>query len=659
MNAAETYLKAKEIFHSVLDQPLEFRPALVSAACQGDRQLQQAVESLLQTDFTSGEQFEELLRQQIAYNATACLAISQSLTNPNDLIGQVLKERYEIKEWWQTGGMGWVYLGQDRFASTTATATVVIKVLQPSSLLPWALSHFRQEAQALRRLNHPGVVNLLDEGVTAQGLTFLVMEFIDGLPLANELVSGKRLAGGLPRAARLIRQLSEAIAAAHDKGIYHRDLSPHNVLLQHCNTSWETVKVIDFGIATVKQLYDEKTKFTMSVSGKPAYMAPEQLDGQPGKESDIYALGVIAYQMLTGCTPFQPDPHKGEGFIQLKAFFGKLQREEIQIPNPHDYNPLVSPRAGKVVLRALAYEPTQRYHSAAQFGETLAAELLPLNLWKTSSFVRRTATNQTEWSSWIVRIAISLVMMTIWSIGHWALDLRAMLKKLVFEPVSVKDTSSFPRSSVQLPEPVAPDLLRFSYYFIVENLPGKPRLVTGKERVFKLGDKIRLHITAETAGYLYVINQASILPNQPPDFALLFPKLEEQHYFKPQQEYLVPGLASKGFEFGGFDGNEQLWLVYARQPIPLLENLRRLVTKQKGEVRQLRAINELKILLQRSMPLVIEDDPIRRFMQVQGQENYVTVLIELPSYPVKSATVSRDPRSLETDMPAEKRRFKP
>jgi serine/threonine protein kinase len=648
MDEAANYLRAKEIFQTALDQPSVSRLAFVSTVCRGDRLLQQAVESLLQADTGDDATFEDLLRQEISQRAADCLAASQGLVNADDLLGQVLKGRYYIKQLWRQGGMGWVYLGEDRYAPANAPATVVVKVLQPTgqiSLWPWAASHFQQEAQALRRLTHPGIVQLWDDGVTDQGITFLVMEFIEGKPLIEELTPGKEITGGIKRAAQLMRQLGEAIAAAHEKGIYHRDLSPHNVLLQHLNTSWEAVKVIDFGIATVKHRYDEKTKTTVSVSGKPAYMAPEQLDGQPCKETDIYALGVIAYQILTGCTPFCPNPQKGEEFIQLKGFFEQLRRQEIVIANPHEHNPVVPQAAGEIVLRALAYEPTQRYRNAAQFGDALATALLqPCQPPANTNFTFSQKRHAGLWTAglWTLGVVISALIMTIgrpWQLIP-ALN-TGSISFMVSLPLTPVTSVSPP--TVEVNSSLNSTPLKFSYYVNLETpadkklATAKLRLLTGRELVFKRGDLIRLYLTSVTPGYLYLINEAPISRNGQPEFTMLFPNQVEPHYCNPQQQHLIPNATSAGLEFQDFGGEEKLWLVYARQPIPLLERLRSLLNPEdQGEVRRKTDISQLQNLLQHPRTLPKADpnadlDHLR--MEVQGQGDYLLVPIELANQP--------------------------
>src|SRR5437868_2923234 len=199
-----------------------------------------------------------------------------------------LKDRYLIERELGRGGIGVVYLAHD---TQLLSRPVVIKVLlEDSSQDEWFKKKFRQEMEALARLNHPGIVGVLDAGQMPDGKPFLVMQYVEGAPLRSLI----RYEGmDMEMAAGIIRQVGYGLTAAHEKGVYHRDLKPENIMVQ-LGDGEAQVKLIDFGIATVKDSQVATSHETTSVAGTVNYMAPEQLMGKPAASSDIYALGVIA-----------------------------------------------------------------------------------------------------------------------------------------------------------------------------------------------------------------------------------------------------------------------------------------------------------------------------------------------------------------------------
>jgi serine/threonine protein kinase len=270
-----------------------------------------------------------------------------------------LKDRYLIEKELGRGGIGVVYLAHD---IQLMSRPVVIKVLlEDSNQDEWFKKKFRQEMEALARLNHPGIVGVLDAGQMPDGKPFLVMQYVEGAPLRSLI----RYEGmDMEMAAGIIRQVGYGLTAAHEKGVYHRDLKPENIMVQLGDDEAQ-VKLIDFGIATVKDSQVATSRETTSVAGTVNYMAPEQLMGKPAASSDIYALGVIAYEMLTGRRPFNPaTPY------QLLD----MQKAGVRL-NPVDLRPGLPEAAQASILKALAFEPQERYPRARDFADALANAL--------------------------------------------------------------------------------------------------------------------------------------------------------------------------------------------------------------------------------------------------------------------------------------------
>src|SRR5262249_3732601 len=263
-------------------------------------------------------------------------------------------------------------------------APVVIKLLAEGLLdlenRAWFEKKFRQEVYALARIDHPGVVRALDVGELHDGRAYLVMQYVPGMTLRSIIQpqgqpqaqpQGQR--EGQPqgpqgmelrRAADLLRQMGQALTAAHQQGVIHRDLKPENIMLQIVGAE-EHVRLIDFGIATVLDTAEAGSGRTTQVVGTRDYMSPEQLQGRPSHASDIYALSVIAYEMLTGRRPFNPE---------TAAQLLELQRGGVKIM-PCDLRPSLPLAAQAVILKSLSFAPEDRYASAKDFTEDLARAL--------------------------------------------------------------------------------------------------------------------------------------------------------------------------------------------------------------------------------------------------------------------------------------------
>lgn len=274
------------------------------------------------------------------------------------LPGSVLSNRYRIDRPIGKGGFGLVYLAHDQ---QLHQKPVVVKVLEESGGQDeWLQTKFRKECEALARIDHPGVVGVLDQG-TAEGRLFLVMQFVDGVTLRSALEKGPL---ELSRAASLLSQTAEALTAAHDQGVYHRDLKPENIMVRKLPTGREQAVIIDFGIAGVTDSVVASATQT-KVAGSLQYMAPEQMAGKPETASDIYSLGVIAYEMVTGRPPFQCNSPVELYFQQQKGVQQK----------PSQLRPEIPAGADEAILKALAFDPKSRYASAMQFGEDFSKGL--------------------------------------------------------------------------------------------------------------------------------------------------------------------------------------------------------------------------------------------------------------------------------------------
>jgi serine/threonine-protein kinase len=216
----------------------------------------------------------------------------------DSLIGSVIDGRYRVEERIGEGGMGVVY----RATHAVLRKPFALKVIRADQATDANIvQRFVREARAASGIGHPNIVNINDFGTTSDGSLYLAMEFLDGMTLAEAMKSG---AIPYARALEIFIQIAGALEAAHAQGIVHRDLKPENIFLMREGGQHEFVKVLDFGIAKVKNAAAKLTS-TGLIFGTPHYLSPEQAAGQPvDHRSDIYSLGVIMYEVLAGQLPF-------------------------------------------------------------------------------------------------------------------------------------------------------------------------------------------------------------------------------------------------------------------------------------------------------------------------------------------------------------------
>lgn len=287
---------------------------------------------------------------------TGRLAITAE--NTAALVGQNVKGRYAVDKVLQQDALTVTYLAHDRLGEHRQ---ILIKVwLNDFTLESDKARHFHEERGALSHLNHPNIARILDTGDLTEGKPFVITEFPEGLTLREAMqISGQFSAG---RAARVIRQIAQALTEAHNNRLTHRNLKPENVVLKNDGTI-EQVKVLNFGVVGEEA----------DTSGSLAYVAPERLIGQLSHaEGDIFALGVIAYEMLTGRKPFA-------GTMEDEL----LDAEELGLAvKPTNLRLDLSPTVDAVLERALAFSRAERFHHAREFGESLFNALTESSVYK-------------------------------------------------------------------------------------------------------------------------------------------------------------------------------------------------------------------------------------------------------------------------------------
>jgi serine/threonine protein kinase len=273
-------------------------------------------------------------------------------------LGKLLDDKYRIESFISGGGMGAVYRAQHVMLGKT----VAVKVIKPELVTSdEVVTRFQREARAASNLDHSNIVTVYDLGQTPEGTLYIAMEFIDGPSLRDAIRREGPLAPG--RAIDILRQVASALSAAHRKQIVHRDLKSHNLMLAADDRGRDVVKLVDFGIA---KTFDESTQLTAAgyMLGTPHYMSPEQAAGKPvDHRADLYSLGVILYEMLTGQVPFNDD--------SLTSVLLKLATEVPPPPSARRPDLTVPPALEAVAMRCLEKDPADRFQSAEEFAEAL------------------------------------------------------------------------------------------------------------------------------------------------------------------------------------------------------------------------------------------------------------------------------------------------
>ncbi|HMZ78135.1 MAG TPA: tetratricopeptide repeat protein [Acidobacteriota bacterium] len=289
-----------------------------------------------------------------------------------DIFDHLIDDKYQVLRLIGRGGMGAVY----EAIHTTMQRRVAIKILNPELVSnPAAMERFRREALASGRLKHPNAITIYDYGTTDRGEAFIVMEYLEGCSLNQEIQTVGPMDS--TRVAWILAQACDAVHAAHQEGIIHRDLKPANIMLEKLRTG-EVVKVLDFGIA---KLATSSNPNIMNLTGTgiigtPQYMSPEQCQAHNvDARTDVYSLGIIAYEMLTGTLPFDGPAPLAIVIAQVKQPPPKLRDRRAEIPEA----------AEAVVMRALEKDPAKRQQTAEEFARDFRSLIRQLSTSRSTS----------------------------------------------------------------------------------------------------------------------------------------------------------------------------------------------------------------------------------------------------------------------------------
>jgi serine/threonine protein kinase/WD40 repeat protein len=365
-------MSERDMFEAALELPPENRGAYLEGVCGGDASLRQRLEALLGNHDRAGSFLEKPAVQAVATTDEPAAG-----ERPGTIIGP-----YKLLEPIGEGGFGVVFMAEQ---TEPVRRKVALKVLKPGMDTRQVVARFEAERQALAIMDHPHIARVFDGGATASGRPYFVMELVKGVPITeycdqNHLTPWQRL--------ELFVPVCQAVQHAHQKGIIHRDLKPSNVLVSRHDTT-PVVKVIDFGVAkALGQELTDKTLFTglAQMIGTPLYMSPEQAgmsDLDIDTRSDIYSLGVLLYELLTGMTPFTKERFKQAAYDEIRRI---IREEEPPKPStrlstadglpsiaanrgvePKKLSGLVRGELDWIVMKALAKDRNRRYESANAF----------------------------------------------------------------------------------------------------------------------------------------------------------------------------------------------------------------------------------------------------------------------------------------------------
>jgi len=409
----ERWQQVKEVLQSALELAPSDRAVFIDQACDGDQALRQEVESLLATDDGNAPEIklDSRLLNEVAF------AVPDAATIPDEAVAWIGRRvgPYNIVEQIGAGGMGEVYRAvRDDEQYRKQVAIKVMRGGQDSALV---VSRFRNERQILAGLDHANIARLLDGGTTKEGAAYFVMELIDGQPI-DEYCNQHKLE--VAERLKLFIQVCSAVQYAHQRLIIHRDIKPGNILV----TSEGTPKLLDFGIAKLLDVNAEagqpEPTLTMFRILTPAYASPEQVKGEPiTTASDVYSLGVVLYELLTGSSPYHLTSHTPQEIARAvceleperpSTLLGRGAVEDNtraqQKPPATNGNQdgsfrkrskRLSGDLDNIVLMALRKEPQRRYASVEQFAEDIRRHLENLPVvarkdtirYRTSKFVTR------------------------------------------------------------------------------------------------------------------------------------------------------------------------------------------------------------------------------------------------------------------------------
>lgn len=642
MNASR--LKQIEaIYHSAADKTPTDREEFVRAECGEDENLRREVISLLS--------YEEISDSFIDTSPDSIFAEMLSEEDKPTLIGKTIGH-YDIKQLLGVGGMGEVYLANDNLLNRK----VALKLVPPDlAELRVNLNRFKQEAKAASALNHPNILTIYEFGAE-DGTQYIVSEFVDGVTLRQ------RIKDGVPSGKELLDiagQVASALAAAHSSGIVHRDIKPENIMIRRDGI----VKVLDFGLAKLtmpagsETSKEDQTLFKTapgSVIGTAAYMSPEQARGvEVDGRTDIWSLGVVIYEMLTGCRPF-------DGDTQTDVLVAILNQP---VPALADFAVEAPAELKRIIDKALAKNVEDRY----QVVEELASDLRSLKarlefeaeLQRSQSDRSAASDSQAKTPEPATQLipALDPATLPVTSTPDTSSSREGKTRLIIFASAVAlvvvagvigavvwksNRSNTFPRppdvaNQSSTPDTVAtrqPRILTYSLT-VQSYTDGRykdPFRLSG-EMLFRNRDRVRINVKSPQAGHLYILNQGPQGDRGEPSYNILFPSSttnDGSALLAADQQIQIP--EQSWFELDAKEGTELVWLVWSERAIPELESAKRFANAEdRGRIKDAELSRSIDSLLQDQHQVKgsIERDDDKKETQISGNTDIVTHIIKL------------------------------
>lgn len=367
--------RLESLFATATGLSPEKRREFLDQECHDDLELRERLESLLKAHDVSGHPIDQPAVDQV-------LEVTQ-VTNQS-VVGSVIAGRYKLLEQIGEGGMGTVWVAEQ---TEPVTRKVALKLIKPGMDSKAVLARFEAERQALAMMDHPNIAKVLDGGLTEAGRPYFVMEYVKGVPI-TEFCDQTRMSVG--ERMQLFVQVCSAVQHAHQKGIIHRDLKPSNILVAPYDDR-PVPKVIDFGLAkALHQRLTERTLHTAheTVIGTPLYMSPEQAqlnNLDVDTRSDVYSLGVLLYELLTGTTPLEKARFKEAAWDEIRRIIGEEEppRPSTRLSSTNTLPSLAACRQVEpvkltqqlrgdldwIAMKALEKDRTRRYETATELAK--------------------------------------------------------------------------------------------------------------------------------------------------------------------------------------------------------------------------------------------------------------------------------------------------
>jgi serine/threonine protein kinase len=509
----DNWARVKEIVSNAMDLNPEERIRFAELECNGDKILLAEVLALLAADSQS---FSESTR------------VESSGTEP---AAPILKDRYIIERMLEKGGFSTTFLALDR---QLFNRRVVVKVLDSFSDDPYLFHKFQEELTALSSLEHPNIIAPLDGGQLSNGTPFIVMQFAEGRTLRSILNEGLLPLG---RAAQILLQLGRTVGFIHAKGIYHRDLKPENIIIQTFADGTDHLRVIDFGIASV---VEQSGSTSTRVIGTLNYMAPEQLRGEVCASTDVYAFGVIAYELVTGVLPFNSNS---------PVSLADMQRMGVR-SQPSKLRAQLTTTADTLIVQALEFQAAERPTDIARLAEDLAASLQGVGS-------RRPARRSLRYGLAAAVLALVSVVAAWWTRSHSPVEKPA-------QQLSQGNAS---------PAAAAP-VSGITTIDVVTHKPNSQFRVDG-QGILQLGrnDEFRFEVSSDRPGHLYVFSRDDSGSNP---LHILFPSPTTnggRSEVRKSTPMLIP--EKTWFWLGGRAGYETLVFVWSEAEKPEFEQAMR------------------------------------------------------------------------------------